>query len=178
MALENLKESSIQLDDVLIYYITGIQIQYIHVLNILTKEIYCKEVWRTDRMIDCVLINSQFFICGGYLEETQKIYSKSRGFCFDIENGFGKVNKFSKMPKPKSWNNLIKVGKLIYCVGGYNQEGVMSDCEKFDVKLDSWSVIPNINFTNCSTTLINIEDRFIYLFGGYLGEGKIEYIDT
>jgi len=71
----------------------------------------------------------------------------------------------------------------VYVVGGFNSNGIIDTCEEFEIEKGVWKNCASLNERRIWVSLIVIEPRHIYAFGGERdkasnGSKAIEYLDT
>lgn len=66
------------------------------------------------------------------------------------------------------------VNGKIYVVGGVGEKGTsLTDCEVYDIKTNTWSVIQNTITPTSHASLVRYQDSHIYKIGGYVKLGEI-----
>ena len=60
------------------------------------------------------------------------------------------------------------IANCIYTVGGVTDNDItINGCEKYDIKSEKWEKCANLTQPTFAITLINVENTYIYGFGGY-----------
>lgn len=77
----------------------------------------------------------------------------------------------------------IVSGNAVYVVGGYNSNGIISSCEEYYITKGTWRICASLNEKKMQVSLIVIEPKYIYAFGGEKSEElsaskMIECLDT
>jgi len=78
---------------------------------------------------------------------------------------------------------IVVNGAFIYVVGGLNSNGIIASCEEYQIDKSTWKKSASLNEQRMRISLITIEPRYIYAFGGEVdkkpnGSKTIEYLDT
>jgi len=54
---------------------------------------------------------------------------------------------------------------------------VLEGCERYSINLNRWESIAKLNQKRCTMPAVVFEDSYIYVFGGYEGNGRIDSIE-
>lgn len=54
----------------------------------------------------------------------------------------------------------------IFVAGGYVEGELSKKCEYYSVAEDKWTTLPDMNEPKCSQSLVVLDNRFLYSFGG------------
>ena len=115
-----------------------------------------------------ILNNYEYFIAGGLAYSKKRI--ENNCFAYDFINH--KVRKLAKMISLRYTFNLILKGDYIYAIAGrgYGADsvGIMSYCERYSIKSNSWEAIAPLNIKRC-TAMSMIYSNTVYVAGGFLG---------
>ncbi len=130
---------------------------------------------------DAVLLGPSLYIVGGLATGGQYLRSCVE---FDLSSaGECKPRQRAELANERVAHTIQNVcGEYIYCVGGYNPTlKYLKQCEKFEVRLNRWVALPNMNEHKSQVSMCCLEDRFLYIFGGSIGPSKwlrtIEMLD-
>jgi len=57
-------------------------------------------------------------------------------------------------------------------MGGYRDEynGILNKCEYYDINKDKWTIFRKLNQKKYDSSASILDNRFIYLFGGFCGK--------
>jgi len=66
----------------------------------------------------------------------------------------------------------------VFVMGGYDgvQNVFLNCCEVYNVKKDEWRFFASINISKCAFSATVGNNRFIYTFGGYDGQNRLDGI--
>lgn len=110
----------------------------------------------------------KYFICGGLFYSRKKISKDA--FIYDVLSH--KVLKCQKMQAVRYTMNIVAKNNSIYVLGGRtyggDQEGILDNCECFDLSINQWKNIASLNRKRCTAMSFVINDA-IYIAGGYNG---------
>ena len=67
----------------------------------------------------------------------------------------------------------------VYVMGGYDgvQNVFLNCCEVYNVKKDEWRFFASMNISKCAFSATVVNNRFIYTFGGYDGQNRLDAIE-
>lgn len=67
----------------------------------------------------------------------------------------------------------------VYVMGGYDgvQNVFLNCCEVYSVKKDEWRFFASMNISKCAFSATVVNNRFIYTFGGYDGQNRLDAIE-
>ena len=71
------------------------------------------------------------------------------------------------------------VRNKIYSIGGYdaNKNSFLSSCERYDLEKDKWEKIADFKLAKCAFAATAVQDRYIYTFGGYDGNERLDMME-
>ena len=72
-----------------------------------------------------------------------------------------------KMLCPKYEHALCALKLFIYSVGGADLSRAFDDCEKYNIKNNSWSQLPALKYSRCYNAAFIFNYSVIYTFGGW-----------
>lgn len=101
--------------------------------------------------------NNKFYISGG-----SGFYSVKLFFELDQENF--KLKKHNDMLFKHPYHSLLGAKNSIFAVSGFNSK----KCERFDLKTNTWTELPELNDARSFPNCIFLENKFIYVFGGLI----------
>lgn len=67
--------------------------------------------------------------------------------------------------------------QYIIVVGSWHVEQSTKTVEMYDILSNSWSMLPDLNYSTCAPGLIVIKERYLYKLGGTTNIRKIEFLD-
>ena len=100
---------------------------------------------------------NKFFISGG-----GGFYSAQKFYELDQENL--KLKKLNDMLYKHQYHTLIGAMNNIFAISGFNSK----KCEKYEIKNEKWVELPDLNEPRSYPSCICLENKIIYLFGGFL----------
>jgi len=116
--------------------------------------------------------DGRIFITGG-----AKNTSQSSNHAFEFRNGT--LIQLPNMINPREGHCLAAVGNsFIYAIGSrlYNTS---KTCEVYSIENNCWREKPELNRNRYLSTAVTIQQRYIYVFGGYEPSvADIERLDT
>ena len=65
-------------------------------------------------------------------------------------------------------HRLLTMHNLQYCLGGYNEDKALAECEFFNELTNKWNIFPSFSSPTCDLTVIGIENRYIYAFSSLI----------
>jgi len=67
----------------------------------------------------------------------------------------------------------------VYVMGGYDgvQNVFLNSCEVYNVKKDEWRFFKPMNISKCAFSATVVNNKFIYTFGGYDGQNRLDAIE-
>lgn len=67
----------------------------------------------------------------------------------------------------------------VYVMGGYDgvQNEFLNCCEVYNVKKDEWRFFEPMNISKCAFSATVVNKKFIYTFGGYDGQNRLDAIE-
>jgi hypothetical protein len=95
--------------------------------------------------------NNKFYISGGY-SPSKVVYE------YDIEAN--EFKRLGNMIYGHSYHSLIGIGMNIYTISGFKNKKV----QKYEA--DKWLALPEVNYARTWPSLINIDNKYIYIIGG------------
>jgi len=125
------------------------------------------EIYQWAQLIE---INKTIFCIGGVNNTDRRLDTV---YCFQYYPEIGPIQKKSKCPVKLTGCALIGIlNKWIYVMGGVidgpNAEMTFSEkCFKYSVQGDKWEKIPSMNFKRPGNSACVVNERFIYVTGGY-----------
>jgi len=124
----------------------------------------------------CGLPNGKIIITGG-INHTLNIIVPT-AFYYDPVRNRAKV--LSSMLQARYTHNLVYKGNYVYSIGGryYGKgtHGVLEKCEKYDLNHNTWTAIAPLGKNRC-TAVAYIQEKFIYVAGGYNGATRINSLE-
>jgi hypothetical protein len=97
--------------------------------------------------------NDKFYISGGY-SPSKVVYE------YHIEGN--EFKRLTDMQFGHSYHSLIGVGRSIYAISGFKNKKV----QKYD--FDKWTALPEVNHARTWPSLVNVDNKFIYIIGGLI----------
>ena len=70
------------------------------------------------------------------------------------------------MSAPRSRHTAVSVDHSIIVMGGENNDGVLSSCEKYDIDTNTWKFLPELNIKRCGLSSC-IMNEWIYAGFGW-----------
>lgn len=129
--------------------------------------------WKFLKFFDSVQIGSKIYYSGGgmYLKTTYE---------YNFLRNCNTFERKSDMNVGKNLHKLVAFSKCqIYSLGGKAAEGPINICEVFDLKGNIWKMLPGLNESKYGISPAVIDNRFIFIFGGYsIVEGEEKYLST
>jgi hypothetical protein len=105
------------------------------------------------------LPDDTFFLTGGE-------YNKQSVFnTFHFINGHFKDK--SKMSVARKAHSAIYLKGFVYIFGGFADNGIIADCEKFDMNKNIWINIAKIGYAKAYATPLTYGSNYIFLIGGF-----------
>jgi len=91
---------------------------------------------------------------------------KSPDICiFDVKTN--EIAKISELPFGISSHGSVKVGNLIYIIGGNRDPNMVTKkCLSYDISLKKCKAIDELHYPSASHSVLNWKNNFIYKFGG------------
>lgn len=67
----------------------------------------------------------------------------------------------------------------VYVMGGYDgvQNIFLNSCEVYNVKKDEWRGFSPMTISKCAFSATVVNNKFIYTFGGYDGQNRLDAIE-
>jgi len=118
--------------------------------------------------------DNDLYLIGGdndhnYYLKSLHLYDELRGVLIPLSN----------MSVARSRHTATSIPGAIFVMGGENAEGVISSCERYDIKEDTWKSMPSLNKKRCglSSCMMN---NWIYVGFGWdqSNLNSIERLDT
>ncbi|EGR31395.1 kelch motif family protein, putative [Ichthyophthirius multifiliis] len=107
------------------------------------------------------------YVCGGY--NGNKTRTEKIEF-YDFQRNVWQISDFKL-------NRGLECGNYIYVIGGRiygkDEEAILQDCEKFNIKEKKWEKMASLNYKRCSSSAFEVQSR-LYVTGGYSGDQKRE----
>ena len=81
---------------------------------------------------------------------------------------------------------VLQVGEKIYNFGGMafvqgegktNKVESLNSCEVYNIKRDEWRFFQPMNISKCAFSATVVNNKFIYTFGGYDGQNRLDAIE-
>lgn len=66
----------------------------------------------------------------------------------------------------RQYFSVCKSNDFVYAIGGYNQSGVLSQCERFSLKAWKWEQMEDLTNSRMNSSSCSLGDNYIYVFGG------------
>ena len=137
--------------------------------------------YETDYDVAISQIKKEIYLTGGgkgstYLKTTMK-------FIMNIVNDPEK-EELPNMTIARASHSMTSINeKFLFVVGGLNFSSIISSCERFDIEKCIWTPIASLNESRMQVSLIAIEPKSLYAFGGVINTGSnatntIEYLNT
>ena len=92
----------------------------------------------------------------GYYLKSIYLYDELRGILISLAN----------MSAPRSRHTAVSVDHSIIVMGGENNDGVLSSCEKYDIDTNTWKFLPELNIKRCGLSSC-IMNEWIYAGFGW-----------
>ena len=119
-----------------------------------------------------IFIKDGIFICGGYKN------NNAIPFCFIFDLIKSQMLRPNDMMQKRYYHSIALVGrKTVYAIGGHDNINTIRSCEKYDIDLDKWEVVPNLSNDRSCTTSFCFQERFLYSLGGWSDMLK-SYLNT
>ena len=119
----------------------------------------------------CRIDANRVLFAGGINISFQRISSKS--YIYDLKQRT--VTKLSDMRRMRYTFPLIYKDNYVYAIAGrdYGEDknAIFSDCERYNLTMDTWERVPSLNIKRCTTNAFIYKER-IYVAGGFLATGK------
>jgi hypothetical protein len=132
-----------------------------------TKNIYKKElnlsstnIKRFEAYHSTINYNNKFYLSGGY-GGSAKIFYEFDLEKIEMESNYN-IKKLKDMPNGHSYHTLIGIRNYIFAVSGFNSK----KCDKYCIDNDTWSTLPDLSICRSWPSVINHEDRYLFVFGG------------
>uniref|UniRef100_A0A0N4ZYX5 BTB domain-containing protein n=1 Tax=Parastrongyloides trichosuri TaxID=131310 RepID=A0A0N4ZYX5_PARTI len=106
-----------------------------------------------------VVHGNHIYVIGGQLAQPLRIARRY----FILTNSWEDINQ---MYYPRYKASAIAHRKQIFVIGGRNYNGVLNNCEVYDVESDNWTIIPNMPYKRAAASL-SIRQNFLHVVGGY-----------
>ena len=131
-----------------------------------------------------IQLKKKLLMCGG---QFKKVFITT---CYEVtetEESFYELkqpqivqNEKANMQIPKSLHCLCLLNPIwVYSIGGYNTNGELNVCEKYNVLEDAWETVCSMNRKKHSPAVASFNEHFLYVFGGVdndaLEAGKYYY---
>ena len=111
---------------------------------------------------DSVQIDNRIFLSGGHFKN--EYYQET----FEYNNDTNDLEERALMRLPKGCHTLVALDrKTVFSVGGENEQGVISSCEKYAVQQDDWSMIPSLNQPKWGVSVCSFQKHVLIAFGGF-----------
>jgi hypothetical protein len=82
-----------------------------------------------------------------------------------------KLSPIGNLLKPRYGHEMVYAGEGLYVIGGSNDsDGMLSDCEHYDLKTGGWRVIAPLNKRAFGPAACAWGETYIYKFGGLLDD--------
>jgi len=110
-------------------------------------------------------IKNKIYIAGGNTcEKPERNKTKVLNITQDLSIT---IQKLSHMVYAKTKNALVNGAQnYIYSIGGQDMKGMLSICERYDIKNNSWNLINPLNMPKSDAIVFSQSERFIYCSGG------------
>ena len=128
--------------------------------------------WSTSVVVECSQA-SYVYLMGGCNFEKWSVSKRN----VQVNTSSGFVVKMKDLPKPKFAHSACLVGQEIVIIGGISDMmhnmGMRSvpvgdtDCFAFDFLESKWRTLPDVPVGRLHSTLIVINNRFIFQIGGF-----------
>lgn len=116
-----------------------------------------------------VIIGSKLYVVGSIDDETM--------YCCDVvcKTGWQKISSMSVVHNTRVVNNLYLSGVVVFndhvlVIGGHDGESYLRLVEAFNLKTNSWQMLPQMNTSRESVAVATLE-KHVYAIGGYNGHG-------
>ena len=128
---------------------------------------------------ECIHINSQIYLSGGW----ENYLSLNTTYMYEISTNNGNFIEKGRLNKARYWHSLVVLKNIyIFGIGGECENGVLSECEIYNVKADMWDNIYPLNRPKHRVAGCAFGDRWIYTFGGCNNKegavGDVELLDA
>ena len=147
----------------------------IHIRNLVLKKNIKIASYENKYVIDVEQHKSFIIICGGYNKEEDKYLKNCSGF--DLKNfPKGQMVTLSSLIEGRDYHSLVTTPIDLFLIAGYNGKD-MNLCECFNLQKNELHQISPLNIYDCCITSSFITPKFIYTFGGWKVNAKIEVLD-
>lgn len=118
-----------------------------------------------------ILINSNFFVCGGQGESSKIQFSAT----FVLNHSEMRLEKRADMLGQKRNHCLASLKPdSFYSICGYSENsGYLADFEQYTIEENRWSEMPHLIQKRQDPTPCSVNGSKIYVIGGVINEGKI-----
>lgn len=128
------------------------------------------------RWID--ISGDKLILTGGekdYIESLNSTYMfRFRKYDGTDEGFSAKVYHKSDMNYRRRAHSLIYFNDFLYAISGVDKLEMIKKCEKYDINLDKWIEIPELNYPRQNTALAIHNQRYLYAFCGYDGFRNVD----
>jgi hypothetical protein len=91
--------------------------------------------------------------------------------CYEMNFLQRKLSPIGNLLKPRYGHEMVYAGEGLYVIGGSNDsDGMLRDCEHYDLKTEGWRAIAPLNKRAFGPAACNWEGKYIYKFGGLLDD--------
>jgi N-acetylneuraminic acid mutarotase len=73
----------------------------------------------------------------------------------------------SDMISARKAHSIINQSDYIYVFGGFDDNGIIKDCEKYDIQNDKWTSIAKMIYSKAYATPLIYNNNIIYIIGGF-----------
>lgn len=127
---------------------------------------------------DSIYHEGKIFIVGGSPELDK--FSKE---CFEYSFCTGILTKIADLKEGRRDHCLSSLNGFIFCVGGRNENGLLSSTERYNIEKNKWECEDwNLNEAKCLVSLVSVQKlNSIFCIGGRLDYSfsmKFEFLET
>jgi len=120
-----------------------------------------------------VVESDMLFLCGG--KRKHKEYSNKNYMYALVEQ---KLNEKADMNEARCCHGIANRKDIeIYVVGGMNETDALASAEVYDIKENTWKVLPSISKGRKNCTLCLVSEKYLYLIGGIKTSGEVEVLN-
>jgi hypothetical protein len=105
-------------------------------------------------------------------------------YCLNIKTSI--LSRKNDMHLKRYAHGCCYINEYIYVAGGaYTMDRGLSNCERYNIIGNEWEHIPNLNREKYGVSIVAMDNRFIYVFGGKdindsskINEGKSSFMEV
>ncbi len=164
--------------DSLIYRLESNQL---YLYDVKARKECVRKIDELDYLIDyqSILVGTSIFVCGG----TYYPAYSDEAYTIDLSSPTTPTSRRASMGFKRNRHALAQVGsRFVYCVGGYHiSVGVLDVCERYDLRVDRWVRIKNLNSPTLGASACTINDQRILVLSdiaAWRNEHSVETLDV